>query len=437
LLDDVIDADWLPDGDSLAVLRLVGPKYRIEFPIGHVVYELKYPTYWIRVSPDGQRVVFLVADPAPSGESRPELNLVTVDRTGRKQVLTSAAKESLQRSALAWSPDGKEVWYSRFDLAETGILYAVNLRGKRRLLGRLPGGSMLLDVSQDGKILIGIGSMRFGILCRAPGETVERDLSWLDGSVPDDLSSDGKRILFTEQFAGGGPHASVYVRGTDGSPAVRLSEGHGGSFSPDGNWVTVRRPNPAIKYFFIPTGAGEERPLVIPGMEELGGVAWLPDGKRYLIYGRYAGKQRRFFVWDPSATTLRPVSPERAFESGVNILPSPDGTRFPAQNADGRWYSYPVEGGEPRLIPGLDSSERPVNSSADGRSLYVTPKTPGSSFIVSQLDLASGRKTLWKEIKPDRPVASIRSLLMTRDGRSYAYEYERTISDLYLAAGLK
>jgi dipeptidyl aminopeptidase/acylaminoacyl peptidase len=435
LLDDVIDADWLPDGDSLAVLRLVGLKYRIEFPIGHVVYELNYPTYWIRVSPDGQHVVFLDMQPAASGESRLEFNLMTADRTGRKQVLTSAAKEYFQPSALAWSPDGKEIWYSTFDTEETGILYAVNLRGKRRLLGRLPGGSILRDVSHDGNVLISIGSMRFGILCLAPGETVERDLSWLDGSAPDDLSSDGKRILFTELLAGGGPHYSVYVRGTDGSPAVRLSEGQGGSFSPDGKWVDALRP--PLKYFFIPTGAGEERPLVVPGMEELGGIAWLPDGKRYLVYGRYPGKQRRFFVWDPSATTLRPVTPERAFERQIVILPSPDATRFPAQDADGKWYFYPVEGGEPRLIPGLNSSERPVNWSADGRSLYVTPKAPGSSFIVSRLDLTSGRKTLWKEIKPDRPVSSIRSLLMTRDGRSYAYEYERTISDLYLVAGLK
>src|SRR5262249_25303088 len=155
--------------------------------------------------------------------------------------------------------------------------------------------SLLQDVSRDGKVLIGIGSRRFGILCLAPGETKERDLSWLDGSAPNDLSSDGKRILFTELLEGGGPHTSVYLRGTDGSTAIRLGDGQGGSFSPDGKFVDVLRPTPAIKYFFIPTGAGEERPLVVPDLEELAGLAWLPDGKRYLAYGRYPGKARRYF----------------------------------------------------------------------------------------------------------------------------------------------
>jgi hypothetical protein len=172
-------------------------------------------------------------------------------------------------------------------------------------------------------------------------------------------------------------------------------------------------------------------------MEQLFGIAGLPDGKGYLVYGQYPRQARRFFVWDPAAATLRPVSPERQRDYQLVILPSPDGTRFPAQDADGKWYFYPVDGGEPRVIPGLDSSERPVNWSADGRSLYVTPKIPGSSFVVSRLDLASSRKTLWKEIKPDRPVTRILDLLMTRDGRSYAYRYERTISELYLVAGLK
>src|SRR5262249_30613591 len=160
---------------------LVGLKYRIEFPIGRVVYEANYPTYWIRVSPDGQRLVFVDQEPGAPDKSLLQTTLATVDRTGRKQVLTPAAKAQMQPSALAWSPDGKEVWYSTFDAEENGVLYAVDLSGRRRLLARLPGSSLLQDVSRDGKILIGVGSRRFGILCLAPGETKERDLSWLDG----------------------------------------------------------------------------------------------------------------------------------------------------------------------------------------------------------------------------------------------------------------
>src|SRR5262249_49797950 len=109
LLEDVIDADWLPDGASLAVLRLVGLKYRIEFPIGRVVYEANYPTYWIRVSPDGERVVFVDQEPGAQDKSLLQTSLATIDRTGQKQVLTPVAKAQMQPSALAWSPNGKEV----------------------------------------------------------------------------------------------------------------------------------------------------------------------------------------------------------------------------------------------------------------------------------------------------------------------------------------
>ena len=39
LLEDVYFADWSPDGKSLAVVRGVGGKNRIEFPAGRVLFE--------------------------------------------------------------------------------------------------------------------------------------------------------------------------------------------------------------------------------------------------------------------------------------------------------------------------------------------------------------------------------------------------------------
>jgi eukaryotic-like serine/threonine-protein kinase len=61
----------------------------------------------------------------------------------------------------------------------------------------------------------------------APGEQKEKDLSWLDWSRPGSLSPDGKTILFQEAGEGGGPKYAVYLRNTDGSPAIRLGEGSG------------------------------------------------------------------------------------------------------------------------------------------------------------------------------------------------------------------
>ena len=59
VLDDVLCADWSPDGRSLALVRSVAGRYRLEYPAGTVLYET---SGWIsdaRVSPDGQTVAFL------------------------------------------------------------------------------------------------------------------------------------------------------------------------------------------------------------------------------------------------------------------------------------------------------------------------------------------------------------------------------------------
>jgi hypothetical protein len=68
-------------------------------------------------------------------------------------------------------------------------------------------------------VLLTRGNDRAGMIGLAPGEAKERDLSWLDWSVPVDLSADGRTVLFGETGEGGGPKYAVYLRKTDGSPA--------------------------------------------------------------------------------------------------------------------------------------------------------------------------------------------------------------------------
>ncbi len=53
ILEDVEWADWSPDGNSLAVVRNVGGRDRLEFPIGKVLYEtsggwISYPAFPLR-----------------------------------------------------------------------------------------------------------------------------------------------------------------------------------------------------------------------------------------------------------------------------------------------------------------------------------------------------------------------------------------------------
>jgi len=59
VLENVLAADWAPNGADLAVVRIVGQRMRLEYPIGHSLYET---SGWIgapRVSPAGDSVAFL------------------------------------------------------------------------------------------------------------------------------------------------------------------------------------------------------------------------------------------------------------------------------------------------------------------------------------------------------------------------------------------
>ena len=67
----------------------------------------------------------------------------------------------------------------------------------------------------------------------------ERDLSWFDVTHVEDISADGRTILFNESGAAAEREELAYVRKTDGSPAVQLGKGSARALSPDGVWAII------------------------------------------------------------------------------------------------------------------------------------------------------------------------------------------------------
>ncbi len=430
VLEGVIFADWSPDGKSLAILRRVGAKCRIEYPIGKSLYETGSSILGMRLSPDGRNIAFVEL-------VNTEAVLAIVPADGPKRVLTKVAKGTFYTPALSWSASQKEVLFSSFDTEKAGVMFAVDLNGRERIMSTLPGQNRLLDVSRDGKILLSTPNQRLGVLYMGAGDTIEKDLSWLEYTFLSSLSPDGKTMVFTEIGEGGGPNRSIYLRATDGSAAVRLSEGIAGSVSQDGRWVTAFRAHAKPKVWLVPTGPGEERALTIDGLEDRQGniVAWLPDGRRYLVRGHQPGRSGRLFLWDGGGK-LDPISPEGT--RFADVLPTPDGARFLAQGADGQWRLFSTSGGEPALVPGIGAQEHPVNWLPGADSIYVTTTSDSAKFFpVYRLDLTTSKRVLWKEIRPAKPVDSVFNLRITPDGRNYAYNYSRTLSDLYLIEGLR
>jgi hypothetical protein len=121
---------------------------------------------------------------------------------------------------------------------------------------------------------------------------------------------------------------------------------------------------------------------------------------------------------------------------------SPDGNWILAAAPREAYMLYPLSGGTPRPIPGLSSEDEPVQWAADGRSIYVRQDfQPGNpdKVTVFLVELATGRRTLWKEFSPSEfsRGANLLPIAITMDGRSYAYTYIHGGHNLYLIEGLK
>jgi len=437
VLENVQWADWSPDGQNFLVVRDVAGKNRLEYPIGKPIYETGGWVGHPRVAPNGDLIAF--ADHPVQGDDSG--SLATIDQAGHKKVLT---REWFTIQGLAWSPDSKEIWFTASESGTDRTLYAISVDGKQqRIVARLPGALMLLDIAKDGRVLLVRATWRREVISISGEDLKQREMSWLDYSYPADLSADGKMLLFDEEGGGGSLEYSksggftygVYVRKTDGSPAVLLGEGAAEALSPDGRLSVVETQESPTQLKLLPTGAGEPRDLTHDQINHIS-VRWFADGKRILFTGNEPNKGIRLYVYSLADGKSTPVSPEGV--NGTAFVISPDSKFVAGIGPDQKGYLYPVEGGDPKLIAGLNVGEQPITWSADGHFIYLYQ--PGElPARVYRLDLQSGQRTLWRELMPSDPagVETIGPILLTPDARTCVFGYHRLLADLYLVEGLK
>jgi eukaryotic-like serine/threonine-protein kinase len=283
LLENVLWADWSPEGKGLAVTTAG----RLEFPIGKVLYKGQGFIGRPRFSRTGDRILLLDGD-----------SLVVVDsQTGK----STRVRQGSVTGGL-WSTVSDDVWISASAVSANEIR-ALRPGRTDRLVAALPGQWILQDVTADDRILgervLGRNTMRVQV----PGEAREKNLSLLNDSQPADISSDGKTVLFTD--SGGDGVDRIYLRRTDGSPAIRLGDGRALALSPDGKWALALSPEMTL----FPTGAGKARPIVSTGVE-FGSGTFSPDGKRVILGGQAKNGAFRVYAVDVEAGEPHPVTPE-------------------------------------------------------------------------------------------------------------------------------
>ena len=429
ILQDATWADWSPEG-KLAVVHHLNGQDRLEYPIGNLLYATNGSISNIRFSPQGDRIAFM-----DHPESSDDRGSVCVTNLSGDRTTLSSGWES--EDGLAWSPQGKEIWFTAVKSGSSRALWAVSLSEKQRQILGVPGGFTLQDIARDGRILATSGSERLGMEWTGKNQQKEvvHDLSWYDWTIAKDISPDGKWVLFEESSEPAGANYAVAIRQTDGSPPIRLGEGTGGGLSPDGKWVASVFTGVPEHLSLLPVGPGQPREIPLPALEHLrnGAARFLPDGKRLVIDGNEPGRQGRSYVVDMAGGPPRPVTPEGTFA----LIPSPDGKYLAGTIRAQGATLFAVEGGPGRPVPGAGVSDVPAQWSADSRALYVYQ--PGEPPVkVYRLDIATGKKDLVKELAPDDRggVVSIGPVVTNPTGSEFAYSYYQMLSVLYVVSGL-
>jgi hypothetical protein len=437
----IVDADWIPGTDTLAVIRDSGGgrPWTVEFPVGTTVHEAR-AAWSLRVSPDGSRVAFFEG-PFVVFDSTPDSMITVIDKSGHK----STVARKLSGSGLAWATSGREIWFTAArpgQQSQGPQLHAVSLEGVERTVYTAPDWLLLHDISADGKVLLSRNSIRVNVACQRPGEASERHLGWLMGGLANGLSSDGQTLIFSDALTGRtlAGNSTVFRRNTDGTAAVPLGEAGGaGPLSPDGRWVLAELGGNQI---LLPTGAGSTMTLPKGDVVQFGRGAWLSDSKRIVFTGEAGDGKVRGYI--------------REIPAGLPRAITPDGVALAAKGAvrddntvlgriGGGWTLFSIHGGDAQPVPALRPSDVPLQWSSDGRSVYTMntagqASAPAVAIDVFRVEVATGARALWKTLSPSDPVGvqSMRpSVLITPDARSYCYSYMRRLGDLFVVDGLK
>jgi len=425
-------ADWTPDGSNMVVVRDAGVKNQLEFPVGKVLYSTAGYVTNPRFSPDGKLIAF-IDHPSHRDDGG---SVVVMDLSGKRTVLSSDWASAL---GLAWSPTGDEIWFTASKAGDDRQLWAVDLSQHQRILLSTPDILTLQDISH-GRVLLSQDDVHAEVMAMLSGSDKERDFSWLDLSTAVDLSNDGAMLLMDESGQAGGENAATYLRKADGSVPVQLGQGQAAALSTDGKWALSFVSNSTPKLLLQPTGVGQPKEITNDEIISYQFASWLPDNKRFVFAGNAPDHAARLYLQDIDGGKPRPITPEGIDVSdiGGGFTVSPDGKSVALMGANDDIFIYPIEGGTPQKLTGNTPGDVPIQWSADGHALFLY-REGDRQFQIYRHDIATGESTLFKELKPSdlAGINKMNSVLLTPDGKWYAYSYERTLSHLFIIDGVK
>jgi len=432
LLEEVLEASWAPPGDRLLIVRQVEGKCRLELGVGNVLYETAGWLSHARLSPQGDAVAFL--EHPFHGADNGTLAVIPASDKGERNALT---REWSSVQGLAWHPSGREIWFTAAEAGWHSALYAITPEGGERLVLRMPGRLGLHDIDRQGRVLLTSENLRVGTFFGSLNSPEERELSWLEASFSFSLSADGKRVLISEQGEGAGERYGIYLRGVDGSPAVRLGDGFMSFLSPDGRWALSMSQDARPRVTLFPTGPGEPRTLAAENLNYQS-LGWFPDGRRIAFAAFEGNRGARLYAQDLLGGAAKPFTEEGLGVRATYLPISPDGRWAAALGSGQQAFLCRTDGGETVALSELEPGDVPMRFSVDGSALFCARVGMDSADFV-RLDLGTRKRSVWKSLRPREPtgIFTLAPSDVTPDGRHYIYIYGRLLSDLFLVEGLR
>jgi eukaryotic-like serine/threonine-protein kinase len=436
LQNGVTDADWSPDGSSLALSRDIGHHFQLEFPPGKVLYQNDGYISDLRVSPAGDKVAFV--DHALLGDDRG--NIDVIDLQGNRKVLT---EEFSSAQGLVWAHGGNEIWFTAVLTTEPSSLREVDLSGHQRMVLSSPARLHLHDVSKDGDVLLSVEDFRDQQLLSDSASGQARDVSAFPFQITAAISRDGSMLLLNTFVTGANSDYNMYTQRTDGSSPVMIGQGIALGFSSDVKWTAALDPIHLEQLRIIPTGMGEARTLNAPAGQKYMTATWMPDSKRLLVMASAAGRPV-LYVQDVANGAIRQVTTGNRYSIMFDSIPmnvSPDGKYCVTTDGENHYWLQPIDGGEPSEIKGMIEGDFPLQWHKGSQNIFFErwAAAAGSAVDIYDLDVATGKSKLWTHFTPADKSAllALRPPLITPDGAHTLYSAQRIYSTLFVAKGIQ
>jgi Tol biopolymer transport system component len=426
---NVSSADWSPDGATLVYSVLDSKEgfsikaYSLELHKDRRIYpeRIQFTDSFtnVRYSPNGQLLAF--EHHLMDGQS-----YVVILNPSKGSIRTSIPYSNID--GLAWSPDGKEVWFTAAEKGDARSIRAIDTSSHERLVFSAPVNLKLQDISKAGDALV-ICEFAFSSLFvnRSQGQANATEVPFFDWSTLGDISNDGNKIVFEERSEAF-PKPSLYVQDGGGLLPKPLGEASlPASISPDGKDIlaVTNEPCPRVVIFF-PNLSSQ---IITKPDVCVSSIAWLPDGRRFVFTGASREHRGRCFVQSRDGADARSFTAENTSCSVV----SPDGG-YALMSTGNEFYKAAIDKTEAPVKVSIPTQFVPIRWATTNLVVAIEKRNP---LEIDTVEIASGRIVGKVPIKLPIGVEFISSLNVSTDSHIYAFSAFNRLSSLYLIKGLR